>query len=472
MVAVPFPSLSSPGKFAESGGRLINAYLEKLDDGRIARRRVPGLKTFGIALANAGCRGFLFVSNQLLVAMKDRLYSVQLSGATVTTTDLGVLGGTGTVFFARNNKLPTPDIVAVTEGTAYVISLSTGASAYPDVDVGSPNSVISQGGYFIFTYGDGRMRHTALNDTAINTLDSAFAESRPDGLLRVVNYRDDILAMGTTSTEIWRNTANATGFVYSKVDTIEVGLATADAVSGHEPGFSDYGPRWLGDDGVVYTLDGYQKRRISTHAIEREIVAVVDKTKFEALSYIHNGHPCWALSCDEWTWEHDITTGVWYERQSHQTARWRVRATCRAFNRWIAGDATTGQLYEIDALTKTEGASPLVATIISATMSPFPTRARWKQLDLDIMAGVGLATGADPITTAPRVAVSWSLDGGVAFGNPLQREIGRQGKYTEEIKINNLGIASNRGVQARIDISDPVDFTLFGGDAAFERLAS
>jgi hypothetical protein len=472
MVAIPFPPSSAPSKFAESGGRLINVYAEKLPDGRIARRRVPGLRQLLGELPFDVCRGFINVNGVLLTVVGTRLFKVTLSGGAFTATDLGAIGGSGPVFFARNNKSPTPDIVAVADSTPYEIDLTSGPSGYSDGDVGSPNSVISQGGYFVFSYGEGRMRHTDLNSVAINTLDTAFAETRPDGLLRVVNSKSEIVAFGQSSTEIWRNTGNSPGFVYTYVDTLERGLMTQRAVSGHEPGFADYGPMWLGDDGICYRFEGYRAVRFSTHTQERLIAKVANRASFEALSYIHDGHPCWVLTCDEWTWVYDLSTGIWYERQSHLRDRWRATSSVWCFDRWIVGDDATGFLFTVEPEAFDEGGSPLTATIISATMSGFPRRARWSSLELDIMSGVGIAPGLNPIEVAPQARVSWSLDGGVSFGSPVTRELGEQGNYSRDILLNRLGMVSDRGAQVRIDVSDPVAFTLFGGEAMFGQLKS
>jgi hypothetical protein len=315
------------------------------------------------------------------------------------------------------------------------------------------------------------MRASGLNSTSINTLDTAFAETRPDGLRRIINYGGDILAFGETSVEVWRNTGNPTGFPFSYVDTIERGLLTQTALAGNEPGFAA-GVMWLGDDGVIYQMQGYKAARVSTHTIERQIAAVADKTAFEALVYVHNGHSCWALSCNEWTWEYDFSTGAWYERKSYGRDRWRARRSAWWRDRWIVGDDLTGFLFTVDPNAKQEAGQPLTAIVTSATMSPFPRGARWNTLELDLMAGVGVAAGVSPVETAPVAMVAWSRDGGVTFGNPVHRPMGAQGEYTKRIRVNNLGLVSSQGAQVSVSVSDPVDFSLYSGEAAFAPLVT
>ena len=86
------------------------------------------------------------------------------------------------------------------------------------------------------------------------------------------------------------------------------------------------------------------------------------------------------------------------------------------------------------------------------------------RLDLDILAGVGAASGVSPIKADPQVLVSWSHDGGVSFGSPVFRGVGSQGAYKRMVRVNRLGTASAKGLQIKIEMSDPRPFSFFGGD--------
>lgn len=464
MVAIPFPTSSAPGRFAESGGRLINAYAEKLVDGRIARRRVPGLRELLTIADFKHCRGGIFVNNTLLVALDERLFAITLSGGMYSAANLGSLPGTGPVFFARNNKTPTPDIVCIADSTAYSLTIGGAPSSYPDADVGSPNAVSFLKGYFIFTYGDGRMRASGLNSTAINTLDTAFAESKPDGLLCPVTIGNDLLAFGSQTTEVWRvDPNNVNGFPFSFLDTIPRGVVGGRAVAGFEDGWSN-AIIFVGDDNVVYRLSGYTPQPISTPPVARMIEKLADRSLIECSVYMHEGHPIWCMSSPEWTWCFDLSTNEWHERKSQGLERWRGSATVKAFDQWIVGDLASGTFSAIDPEYFYEAGNPLTATIISSTATGFPNRSVVPRLELDIMSGVGLETDVEPIGTNPQVSISISRDGGASFGTPVLRPIGRQGRYRQAVRVNRLGLASAKGYQFRLNYSDPRPFTLFGGD--------
>jgi hypothetical protein len=463
MVAVPLPTQSTRGIYAEAGGRLLNAFLEKLDDGRPKVSKSPGIRRFVEDLTYSHCRGAIEINGVLLAALDDRLVTITESGGTFTVNDIGAFAGTETVYFARNNKSPTPDIVAVTDGTAFVVSTVTGASTYPDPDVGSPNSVCFLGGYFIFSYGNARMRASGLNDTTINTLDTAFAESKPDGLLRVVALGSNLYAAGPQTIEIWRNTGEAVGFPFSYLDTIPRGIPSADAIAGFENDWSNV-IIFAGSDNVVYRINQAVAEPMSSVSVSKALEALADKTTLKAVVYSYQGHSIWALTSSDWTWCYDLSTGSWSERASYGRSNWRAAASVKCFGSWVIGDDETGQFGFLDPNYGYEFGSPLTATVICPTMSGFPSRASMSRLDLDILAGVGVASGADPIETTPKVMISWSFDGGVTFGSSVLREIGKQGQYHRGVRVNRLGTASAKGLQIQIVMSDPVPFSFFGGD--------
>ena len=470
MVSAPFPTSSAKGRLAESGGRLINAYSEKLGDGRVKISRVPGVRSVIEVEGYSRCRGLINVNGVVLAALDERLVTITESGGTYTVNDIGAFAGTETVYFARNNKSPTPGIVAVTDGTAFIVNMSTGASSYPDPDVGSPNSVCFLGGYFVFSYGNARMRSSGLNDTSINTLDTAFAESKPDGLDRVVALGKNLYACGPQTIEIWPDTGNATGSPFSYLGTIARGIAGPDAIAGYENDFSNV-LIFAGSDNVVYRINGNIAEPISSPSVSKDLQRLADKSSLRAVVYEHEGHSVWCLSCADWTWCFDVATGAWFERKSYGRNSWRVSASVKCFGAWVMGDSLTGKFGVVDPDYGYEYGDPLALRITSSTMSGFPARAVMSRLDLDIMSGVGSAAGADPIETAPRVRMSVSRDGGVTFGSYREAEIGRQGKYRKSVRFNRLGTASAKGAQIQLDYSDPPPFTLFSGELKVEPRA-
>jgi hypothetical protein len=189
-IHIPFPLSSAPGASGqESAGRLINCYAEPLgkDIGAqkgfvppvVVWRKSPGLPQF-CASTQSGFRGGLLVGSALYIAWSGKAATYTSGGVEAVLT--GTLNGTEKVFWARNNKSPTPDVVCVAPGTGAFTVSSTAVIPFADVDVGTPNSVFDMDGYFIFTYGDGTIQASGLNDVTIATTDKTKEQAKPGGL--------------------------------------------------------------------------------------------------------------------------------------------------------------------------------------------------------------------------------------------------------------------------------------------------
>src|SRR6188768_862122 len=94
---VPFPDSTmpgTPGHFQESGGRIINGYVEPLAPtapSQIIYRRAPGLRNFGTT-TQTGFRGAIEVNGVLYAAFANRLVTLGTAGG--AAADKGALTGT------------------------------------------------------------------------------------------------------------------------------------------------------------------------------------------------------------------------------------------------------------------------------------------------------------------------------------------------------------------------------------------
>lgn len=460
MVALTFPKSSSPGaRPGEGAGRLVNCFWA-LDGERPALVPAPGLVPFSVVAQ--GPRGFLLVGSQLYVAVKDALYTVNAAG---TATLVGVLSGSDPVTMARNNRSPSPDVVIVSEDGAFVAT-GSGVSDYPDPDVGTPTSVAFLDGYFLFSYGDGTIRATGeapnpLNSTVINTESRANAESHPDGVLRGIAKDGQYIALGSASTEFWTN-AKTDPFPLARAEVRDTGLFSRWAVAGFEAGWDR---PWfsVASDRTVCLWNGYTPTRVSTREVERSIAGITDPNSLRMCVYGFGGNAVVSLSGPNWTWEYHVAANRWFERESYQSKRWRAERSVNAFGRWLVGDLRSTSIMAIDEGARREGPDPLVQTM-EGIGPTFPQGARLDDLRVEISTGQGKAEGLDPIETDPTASISWSLDGGGTWGNPLPRPLGRQGEFGRTVRVGSLGRARGAGVRVRIEIADPVPTSLYGAD--------
>jgi hypothetical protein len=474
-VPIPFPATSAPGRGPQdTAGRLINCYAER-EAGpagdRLVWHRAPGLTQVANPSGRVNCRGlFAGPAGTLFAAYNNRLLTFTKSGGVFTGVDRGVFSGTLPVTIARNNKAPTPDIVAVTEDGAFSLFTGANPTSFADADLPVSNSVSFFSGYFIFTIRDGRIFASGLNDVTVDALSFTRADFRADDLLRGVAFGDQFFAFGASSIQVYRDVGTSP-FPLSFVGAIPRGLASQFAVAGFEEGWSNE-LLWVGDDRIVYKLSGITPQPVSTLSVNRDLEALVDPTELRASVYMSGGHAFWSLSCNAWTWVYDLTNDAWHERQSYGRTRWRGASSVRFDNQWIVGDDLTGELYTVSIDNQREHISPLVSVIESDRAAAFPARAVVPRTDFNFTAGVGISNGLDPIQTDPRASISYSNDGGATWSDPVLREIGRGGEYGRRASVTRTGLTGPYGRKWRLSISDPVPLSFRGGVMMREGRAS
>jgi hypothetical protein len=468
VTAIIFPPGTDPNtRKQEAAGRVINAYAEKLPSGSTtpyALKRAPGLKIFANVDA-LGCRGFLQVKEAVYAVYANTLFKVTLTPSGSSVVTVGSVPGTLPVVMTSNNKQPEPDIIIIHEyGFSSITRGSPDTVQFVSIaNLPSANSACFLDGYIIFSVSDDRLFATALNDISLSALDFTTAQVRADGLVRVVAVGQLLYAFGNRSCEVYQNAALAQGFPFVRASVIPIGLGSIFGIAGFEEGFTGQ-VLFIGHDNRVYQLAGYDAKRVSTPALERLIEAEPDKTVFESWVYTVGSHSCFVVSCPRWTWVYDIEEGVWHERFSQGSLRWRATLSCFAFARWLVGDVKSGAIYEMDEKTYTDGGDPIRMILESSATKAFPNRIGVPRADFDFIAGQGDQDGPFYTATDPKVSVSWSDDGGQTFGTPVVRQLGGEGASRTRVTVNRCGSSGPQGRRWRLESSDPVYVSLIGAD--------
>jgi hypothetical protein len=370
---VPFPDSSMPGTHSqESGGRIINAYVEPLGAGApspIIYRRAPGMRNWATT-TRVGFRGALEVNGTLYSAWTNRIVkSGSIGGPAI---DLGNMTGTAKGFWARNtNGLavagdPAPGVVFCDADGNYA-SIDTAANTvttnFLSGSMPAPNSVCVIDNFFMWTIANGQVFASNFNSVNVGTLSVATAESKADGLIRGVPWIGQLFLFGPTTTEVWSN-AGTTPFPFQRAVVIPRGIAGPFCVSGFEDNFSR-ALVWVADDNTVVRLNGYSPEKISPPDLDGLIEQVTDKRQLEMSCFISRGHAFILLSATagptwhEWSWVFDLNTDKWAERQSYQRLRTRITGGLYSFGKWLCGDTVaTSQIQEITDQVTTEPPRP------------------------------------------------------------------------------------------------------------------
>jgi hypothetical protein len=343
-----------------SGQRLVNMYAEDNPEGAkypFTLYGTPGSKIWEDASFTGAFQGGQVMAGSLYVFNENYVTRYDTSA---TPTDVGNLTGSAVMLDLANNGT---QMVAVnpTDGTAFVIT-STTVTQITDVDFPLVDSVCFLDGYFIFSRKDtGKFIISSLYDgTTYDALDFATAEESPDNLVRVTAFNGALWLPGTDSYEFYSNTGNA-DFPFEQIGgavNTSRGIAARFAVAQE-----DNTMFFLGNDRVVYRMQGYSPVRVSTYAVEEDIESYDTIDDAFMFIYTQGGHKFVVLTFPTANATHvyDISTGIWHERSSASPsprfpssgggggiARWRANFHAYFAGKNLIGDFGNGKIYELD----------------------------------------------------------------------------------------------------------------------------
>lgn len=331
-------------------------------------------------------------------------------------------------------------------------------------DTGYPGSV-SDGyidHYLTGVSPDGRFWFISDLDDAMsyNTLDRVDGEASPDRMVAAVPLQFEVVAFSQTTTEFFANTGAATGTFQNKRAVIDVGCAGRFTVQQ-----IDNTLIWLGNDGIVYRINGYQKQRISTAPMERAIAGL---NWADAISYTHvdRGHVLYFLHFpDGLTWCYDCASQQWSRRESLNMPRWRVSHIVKWNGEFYAGSLFNGTIWKLDWDSVTEDGQPFISyrrtQVIAANGNPFHFE--------EVMALVQTGARPDdwPDTEDHELMLRYSKDGGYNWTNYKRRTMGAIGEFATRVFFQNMGL-QRRELVLELSCSSPRKRDLHGATATLK----
>jgi len=299
-----------------------------------------------------------------------------------------------------------------------------------------------------------------LNDFTIwNPLQFGVKEGRSDYINSVQADHEELILLGTESTEVWQNIGSqvingVATFPFQRVPGAFIQTGSAAMY-----GACSVGPSlcWIGGgangEPVAYQMQGLQPVRISTHAVENAWRSAKMNVK-DAVSYcdIENGHTFWVINF--WqniqTWVYDLNTQMWHERSGWDPSSeqyLRYKAWYHVFiPEWdagngmhIVGDPETGNLYEMSQdLFNDDGAKIIY-------LRAFPHLINENQYAyhhrLEILIQMGILPSGE---TPPDISFDWSDDHGQTFAHERTVPMAAADDFTKRAVIRRLGKSRDR----------------------------
>lgn len=277
---------------------------------------MPGFADFATLTGGGKVRAQLAIGAKLYVVSDRSVFVVDSAGS---ATNIGGLATDGPVYMGRNRREPA-QIGIVSDGLFKVID--TGTDTLSDInidDLPPAQSFAVVDGYGILPGPGDKWTITAVDDfTSVDILDFASAESKPDRIVRVIEFNNEAWFFGEESTETWRNTGAS--FPFSRTTQFPIGCLAAGSAA-----IADDKLIWVADDRTVrLTTGAYGGQEISNPGVVRAIEADSNQSGITATTFSFQGHHFYVLNGTDFSWQYDVKEQSWSERTSKDLNRWRI----------------------------------------------------------------------------------------------------------------------------------------------------
>ena len=351
----------------------------------------PGLQEF--SSAGSAHRGARNVEGKLFVVSGTGLYQIGTNGS---VTSLGIIPGAGQVSMSHNQIANGNQLLIVNGSSGYIWNTVT-STLTRITSASYPGAVVADFVGQLFVQVEPLRRYffnSSLADgLTYNALETYEAEASPDRLVAIkVNHRE-LYAFGETTTEVFDYTGVTNSLFQNKGITIPYGLAAPFALAN-----LDNSTFFLGSDGTVYRLSGYDAARVSTHCIEQDI-STCDISKAYAFTYEDRGHKVFYLTFpDGHTWGYDCATQKWHRRESYGLTRWRLASLVFWNNAWYGGEWNSGRIFKLNWDYMLEGCDEHVSEYTTGVAHNNQNRMQFHGLEIVVDTGSALSVCAAVFT--------------------------------------------------------------------------
>lgn len=438
----------------------LNCYVVASPRGRspVALVGSPGSAVFSSTAGTVrGCTRQATTTSQSYWVIGTALYRINSLG---TATSLGTVPGSGRVSMVEDGAS-----VIVVNGTTTAYFYNIASSTFSTVTLPyAAYTVEMLDTYAIFTSDDQRWFISNVGDTDnYSALDFADEVKKPDPVLAVIEDHSEIFLMGTETIVPYFNSANVDfPFSQNTAGVVERGLYARFSVAKE-----DNTILFLGDDLVVYRLQGYTPMRVSNDSFDIQLSNLLkdgyesDLRNAHAFIYTDHGHKFYQLTVpNRITLVLDIATGEWHRKKHWDYETHHAVCYMKCFGKHLIG-GLDGKVYEMSRSYYDDGGKALKRLRRTHAISIDDRLINWKKLKLL------MDYGSTPLTSGqgsdPTLVLRWSDDYGRSWSSDKFLSLGIMGAYTKTIVKTGMGRSRNRIFE--MYVTDPVPFTMIGAIA-------
>jgi len=352
----------------------------------------------------------------------------------LSTLDSVDITGSGKVSMADNG---TQLMILVPGGSGFIFNKDTAAlEVITDSDFtanGLPQVVIFIDSFFMVVTDSKKFIISASNDgTSWDALDFGTAESDPDKIVGLTNFKNEAYIMGSETGEP-QNNIGGTDFPFQRNDLfLDKGLFARFSIVNTTDTFMFIGGS-VNEDPSIWSLQGNSLVQVSNTGIDLLLNSLTTTELDQVVAYTyaqdHSTFVAWELPNE--TIVYGVDTGKWHLRRSEvpdvaghtMTIGWRATGLVTAYDKLICFDTQDGRIGEVSRDFFDE-----YGTNIQREFDLDPLRAEKRpffipRIEVTPEAGVG-----DAVTPDPKIRLKTSKNAQI-FGGERIRSMGGVGEY-------------------------------------------
>lgn len=446
--------------------RLLNCYMEPVAEASQKRtsyviRPTPGMTSRVQPSSGQNIRGVFsragVQDGALFVVAGDTLYSVSTSWA---ATSCGTILGNGRVLMDSIGG----NLILLGSGNLYQWDGTT-LTQIVDPDFPSNAYTLASLADRILTseQGSDTFDWSAVGD-ATDWPATGFAASAryPDEIRAQAEIGGDLFHFGAATTQPWRAVGGIDSEAFDVLGSIIInrGIVGRDAWAR-----MDSYAMFIGDDRVVYEMNGYVPQRVVNRDLELRMAAFseADIATTQCFSYLHGSHSTFVVRLpDGYAAEFDALTRRWRQRTALGDS-FDIVHYARFNGYHVVASEQSDRIYTWDEGVYADNSTSIER--VAMVHVPLTEKMPIGNITLDIKTFGQPASGqgSNPKAFITFYRDAGSLDSLQQVGVEREVTLGANGNYSRRPTLHRLGIANAAdGMIIKIRITDPVGFALNG----------